>query len=87
VVKVDMNGNVVWEYLLPEEVKQYTQPGFDAEQLTNGNTLLVAVDIAVAGSESLIFEVTSESEIVWEMRLVNHHVETQPVFFYKAQRL
>jgi hypothetical protein len=47
----------------------------------------VAVDTAVAGSESLIFEVTSEDEIVWEMRLVNQPVETQPGFFYKAQRI
>ena len=84
-IAVEINrttGQTVWTYS-----RDNIRTTRDADRLPNGNTLLVAVDTAVAGSESLIFEVTSEGEIVWEMRLVNHPVETQPGFFYKAQRL
>jgi hypothetical protein len=84
-IAVEINrttGQTVWTYS-----RDNIRTTRDADRLPNGNTLLVAVDTAVAGSESLMFEVTSAGEIVWEMRLVNHPVETQPGFFYKAQRL
>ena len=41
VIEVDMNGNIVWQFSLPEELKEYTQPGFDAELLSGGTILLV----------------------------------------------
>jgi hypothetical protein len=41
VIEVDMQGNIVWEYILPDNLKQYTQPGFDAELLSNGHILIV----------------------------------------------
>jgi hypothetical protein len=40
VVELNMLGEVVWEYRIPQELRGYTNPGFDAEALDNGNMLL-----------------------------------------------
>ncbi|MBN1269719.1 MAG: aryl-sulfate sulfotransferase [Kiritimatiellae bacterium] len=58
VVEVDMAGRVVWEYVLPERYRPYTHPGFDAERLENGNTLIVL-------PRKGLIEVDPSGRIVW----------------------
>lgn len=57
----------------------------DCDRLLNGNTLLVGV--MGTDDESVIFEVTPDGEIVWELRLKNASVGQDPGWFYKAQRI
>jgi hypothetical protein len=57
----------------------------DCDRLTNGNTLMVGV--MHEDDESVIFEVTSAGEIVWQLRLKCAPVGQNPGWFYKAQRI
>lgn len=59
VVEINMSGEVVWEYLLPEDLKSYTNPGLDAELLENDNFLLTLPRYGIQ-------EITRDGEVVWE---------------------
>jgi len=59
VIEVDMQGKVVWEYPLPDGMKQYVQPGFDAELLSNGHIL---IELPGKG----IREVDRDGNILWK---------------------
>ncbi|MBI2439928.1 MAG: hypothetical protein HYV35_00995, partial [Lentisphaerae bacterium] len=41
IVAVDMSGAITWEYIVPSNLREYTDPGFDVEVLTNGHILFV----------------------------------------------
>ena len=41
IVEVNMRGEVVWEYVILDELKQYHNPGLDVEVLSSGNILFV----------------------------------------------
>jgi len=41
IIEIDMQGRVMWEYVLPPELGAYTNPGFDVELLPNDNILFV----------------------------------------------
>ena len=58
VIEVNMLGEVTWQYVLPEDFKQYTNPGQDVERLANGNTLLVMPGKGIV-------EISSDGELVW----------------------
>ena len=58
IIEVNMLGEVTWQYVLPEDLKQYTNPGQDVERLPNGNTLLVMPGKGIV-------EVNNEGEVVW----------------------
>jgi hypothetical protein len=58
VVEVNMQGEIVWEYVLPAEFKQFTNPGFDVERLANKNILITL-------PRKGIIEVNRKGEIVW----------------------
>ena len=58
IVEVNMQGRVVWEYVLPYSMRQHTNPGFDVERLKNGNILFV---LARKG----VYEINRAGEIVW----------------------
>lgn len=58
VAEVNMKGELVWEYVLPEDMKDYTNPGFDVDPLANGNILLVLPGLG-------IFEIDREKNLVW----------------------
>lgn len=78
-------GQVVWGYKGTN-----LRTARDCNRLPNGNTLIVAVMTQGTSStdddESVLFEVTSGGEIVWQMRLKNAPVGNNPGDFYKAQR-
>lgn len=58
VVEIDMNGNIVWEYVLPADFRRYTNPGFDVEALANNNILLTFPGKGV-------YEIDRKGNIVW----------------------
>ena len=58
VVRVDMAGDIVWEYAVPTNWTQPLGPGLDAELLDNGNVLVV---VPRAG----VIEINSSGNLVW----------------------
>jgi hypothetical protein len=65
-----MLGHLVWEYVLPIEMRRYTNPGFDAKALPNKNVLFVSPCNGV-------FEVNRGGDFVWSYsdRRVSHHAD------------
>ena len=57
----------------------------DSDRLPNGNVLVVGVMTDI--DESIIFEISPEKEIVWQLRLYDTPIGTRPGHFYKAQRI
>ena len=73
VIEVNMLGEIVWEYRLPQNLKQYTNPGFDVESLTNNNILLVL-------PRSGVYEIDRNGKIVWSYldEKVSHDADRLP---------
>ena len=53
-----MLGEIVWEYQVPQDLRQYTNPGFDVEWLPNDNILFVL-------PRKGIYEVDRNGNTVW----------------------
>lgn len=58
VIEVNMLGEIIWEYKLPEELKQYNNPGFDTELLPNKNILMLLPGKGV-------YEIDRSKNVVW----------------------
>jgi hypothetical protein len=58
IIEVNMKGEIVWEYRIPENLKQYTNPGLDTERLPNNNILFVL-------PRKGVYEVNRNGTIVW----------------------
>ncbi|MBI2328983.1 MAG: aryl-sulfate sulfotransferase, partial [Chloroflexi bacterium] len=58
IMEINMLGEVVWEYILPENLKQYTNPGFDVELLSNNNILFVL-------PRKGVYEIDRNGKVVW----------------------
>ena len=58
IVEVNMLGEIVWQYALPENLKAYTNPGFDVELLSNNNILFVL-------PRKGVFEIDRRDNTVW----------------------
>ena len=58
VIEVNMSGEIVWQYLLPKNLMAYTNPGFDAEIIDNGNLLML---LPLKG----VYEINREGKLVW----------------------
>lgn len=58
IIEVNMLGEIIWEYLLPEELKEYRNPGSDVEWLSNDNILFVA-------PRKGVYEIDRKGNIVW----------------------
>lgn len=81
VVEIDRaTGEVVWDFHLAG-----LRTARDCDRLPNGNTLIQAV--LSEGDDSIIFEVTPEREIVWQLKLKDTPASGSPGWFYKAQRV
>ena len=39
IIEINMIGDIIWEYVLPDTFKNYTNPGFDVEILENNHSL------------------------------------------------
>jgi hypothetical protein len=71
-VEVDMNGEIIWEYTIPQSMIKGNIVGFDVELLNNGNMLLVI-------SRSGLYEISRDGSIVWQ--------RTDPNCSHDADRL
>jgi len=58
IIEVNMRGEIIWEYVLPDNLKRYTSPGFDVEWLPNNNILFV---LPAKG----VYEINRGGSIVW----------------------
>jgi hypothetical protein len=68
-----MLGEIVWEYLVPENLKRYTNPGFDAELLPNNNILVLLPGHG-------IYEINRNGSVVWSYldEKVSHDADRLP---------
>lgn len=73
IVEVNMLGEVLWEYCLPSDMKQYTNPGFDVEPLANGNVLFTL-------PRKGVYEINRNGAIVWSYMdsKVSHDADRLP---------
>ncbi|MEW5718376.1 MAG: aryl-sulfate sulfotransferase [Chloroflexota bacterium] len=73
IVEVNLLGEIVWEYRLPENWRQYTNPGFDIEPLANGNVLFV---LPRKGA----FEIDRAGKVVWSYATeqISHDADRLP---------
>ena len=58
IIEVNMLGEIVWQYLLPVNLKQYTNPGLDVELLPNNNILFVL-------PRNGVYEMERSGKVVW----------------------
>lgn len=59
IVEVDMEGLVVWEYLVPEELHEYVNPGFDVEYIPTADHILFVLP------RNGVYEVDRDGSVVW----------------------
>ena len=59
IIEVNQLGEIVWEYPLPDELKSYTNPGWDVEVLQNGNILTVL-------PRNGVYEINRDKQVVWK---------------------
>lgn len=73
VLEVNMKGEIIWQYVLPEDLKQYTNPGFDVEPLPGGSFLL-------ALPRKGIYEIDRRGSVLWSYidGKVSHDVDRLP---------
>lgn len=73
IVEINMEGEILWEYRLPENLKQYINPGLDVELLPNGNILIVL-------PRKGVFEIQRNGVIVWSYldTQVDHDADRLP---------
>ncbi len=73
IIEVNMLGEIVWEYQIPQNLRQYTNPGFDAEWLPNNNILFVL-------PRNGVYEIERNGNIVWSYldKKVSHDADRLP---------
>ena len=73
IVEVNMRGEIVWQYLVPENLKRYTNPGFDAELLPNNNILFVL-------PRNGVYEIERNGNVIWSYMddKVSHDADRLP---------
>ncbi|WAC05063.1 MAG: aryl-sulfate sulfotransferase [Methanoregula sp.] len=59
IIEVNQLGEIVWEYPLPDELKSYTNPGWDVEVLQNGNILTLL-------PRNGVYEINRDKQVVWK---------------------
>ena len=72
IIELNLRGEIVWEYLVPAGLAQYTNPGFDVEWLPNDNVLFVLPRHGV-------YEINRDGDTVWSY--------LQPKVSHDADRL
>jgi hypothetical protein len=73
IIEVNMGGHIIWEYVLPPYLREYTNPGFDVEWLSNDNILFV---LPLKG----VYEINREGTVVWSYadKKVSHDADRLP---------
>ncbi len=72
-IEVNMLGEIIWEYQIPQNLRQYTNPGLDAELLSNNNILFVLPTNGV-------YEIDRSGNIVWSYLTtkISHEADRLP---------
>jgi outer membrane protein assembly factor BamB len=82
-VEINPQGQVVWNYIIPEATTFSSQATRDADRLQNGNTLITTAN--------RLIEVTPQGDIVWQFRLKDiqftNFNDAASKGFYKAIRI
>ena len=73
IIEVNMSGEIVWEYRVPQHLRQYTNPGFDVEWLANDNILFVL-------PRNGVYEINRDGSVVWtyQDKKVSHDADRLP---------
>lgn len=73
IIEVNMLGEIIWEYAVPQGLRQFTNPGFDTELLPNNNVLFV---LPLNG----VYEIDRKGNIVWSYltRKISHDADRLP---------
>ena len=73
IIEVNMLGEIIWEYDIPQELKRYTNPGLDVELLPNDNILFVLPGNGV-------YEIDRNKNIVWSYKTIkiSHDADRLP---------
>lgn len=73
IIEVNRLGEIVWEYPLPDELKTYTNPGWDVEPLPDGNILTVL-------PRKGVYEINRDKQVVWSYSdpKVSHDADRLP---------
>jgi hypothetical protein len=58
IIEINMLGEIIWQYMIPADLKNFTNPGFDAEVLANNNILFVLPGKGV-------YEIDRSGKTVW----------------------
>jgi hypothetical protein len=75
------SGDVVWEYMGPDENPLFSTTSSSAEMLPNGNLLIVSTN------QGRILEVTPDKKIVWEYRAPEQTSSRLRANIFHAQRV
>ena len=73
IIEVNMLGEIIWEYQVPQNLKEYTNPGFDVELLSNDNILFVL-------PRNGVYEIDRDGNIVWSYltEKISHDADRLP---------
>lgn len=73
IIEVNMQGEIIWEYRVPENLKRYTNPGFDTERLPDNNILFVL-------PRKGVYEINRNGTIIWSYTdsKVSHDADRLP---------
>ncbi|MFB3886391.1 MAG: aryl-sulfate sulfotransferase [Thermodesulfobacteriota bacterium] len=73
IIEIDIEGRIIWEYVLPHDLRRYTNPGFDVERLPNDHILFV---LPLQG----VYEISRSGDIVWSYinSKVSHDADRLP---------
>jgi len=58
IIEVNMLGEIIWQYVVPSNLSQFNNPGFDVEPLPNGNVLFVL-------PRNGVYEIDRNGKTVW----------------------
>jgi hypothetical protein len=58
IVEVNMNGEIVWQYAIPDNLKRYTNPGFDVQLLPNDHIMFLLPGKGV-------YEIDRNGNVLW----------------------
>ena len=73
IIEVNMLGEIVWEYPVPQNLRQFTNPGFDVELLPDNNILFVL-------PRNGVYQINRKGEVVWSYlnEKVSHDADRLP---------
>ncbi|MCP4589252.1 MAG: PQQ-binding-like beta-propeller repeat protein [bacterium] len=58
IIEIDMEGELVWEYVIPDNLRQFTNPGLDVELLPDDHILFVL-------PRNGVYEIDRDGTVVW----------------------